>query len=80
MIEWVDSASSRGWNDIDDNAAHSIVSVYTAGYIVRQDKHSITVTTSITSIGHVMDSLTIPKVAVVSSKRMKWFVDGRKGA
>ena len=62
-LEWLDSIAIFGWQD---ETAHKEVMkpIKSIGWIVKEDKNSITISTS---LGHkdYHSPLTIPKVAVV---------------
>jgi hypothetical protein len=64
-IQWVDSSSNSGWNrpsDLDDTPAL----IRSAGFLVRRDRASVTISTSCGPRGGFIDSLTVPTSAVRS--------------
>ena len=72
VVKWVDSCSLRGWQYV--GADHSVSTITTIGWLVKSEKDYVTMTTSITDRGSVMDGLTIPRVAIKSMQRLPQFI------
>lgn len=71
-VEWIDSYATRGWtheSDLrsDDSFASCIVSI---GFLVKNTKEFVTISTSVSTNGNLMDPLTIPKVAIKTLKKL----------
>jgi len=72
-LEWVDSASSRaGWIS-PDRLDYTKLMCATAGFVLREDKESITVVGSygIDEYGNVHSDITIPKIAIKKRRVLK---------
>lgn len=68
-IVWTDSFNTTGWREptaLDTTPIH----IYSIGILVATTEDTITITTSSGAHGHVMDPLTIPKVAIVSFRNL----------
>lgn len=75
MIEWIDSASLRGWQDIN-HLSHGSSTIWSAGYLIKENKTDITISTSITENGNCADAISIPKVAIKKCQKLKYYVAG----
>lgn len=69
-LEWVDSCSSRGWNYMPDFKDDELI-VKSIGFIMKESKKSIVISTSFTHYDSAMDPLTIPKCAIVKRRNFK---------
>jgi hypothetical protein len=67
-IEWMDSATTPGWQYPDNDGPAKIISV---GLLVRQDKHSLTISTSVGQFGRYCEQLTIPRSVVKKLKKVR---------
>lgn len=75
VVKWRDSCSNRGWNRMnagDDDVA-TITSV---GWVVRETKTALTISTSISDHGSAIDPLTIPREAITRKTRLKHYIAG----
>jgi len=64
VIEWEDSQSTYGWQPpLVNEPSAMIVSV---GLLVDANKKTVTISTSKSSGGRYVDSLTIPRSAIIS--------------
>jgi hypothetical protein len=70
LVEWVDSYATRGWTHksaFTDVETGNIVSI---GFLVRESASEITITSSVSTNGNVMDPLTIPKCAITKRRTL----------
>lgn len=75
IVQWEDSCTLGGWQRQDGN--HCVSRITTIGWLVRESKKEMTLTTSMShDSGSVMDALTIPRCAIVKSKKLKHFLGG----
>lgn len=74
IVKWRDSASLAGWKHI--STQHSVSEITSIGWMIRQDKRSLTLTTSISDCASTMDAITIPREAVTRMTRLKYHVAG----
>lgn len=75
IVKWRDSSSLRGWQSID--ADHSVGIINSVGWMVRETKTAITLTTGISEHGSVCDAITIPREAVTNITRLKQYLQGK---
>ena len=61
-VEWDDHCSSNGWNNI--NHDYSAIKIATIGWIVRESKESLTITTCQSELGNYRDAITIIKSCI----------------
>ena len=70
-VKWVDSFGGCGWTAPD--CVERTLICESIGFLVVEDEHAITITTSIhTGSGQVMDPLTIPKAAILEQREIEW--------
>lgn len=69
LIKWIDSASCHGWHS-DDSLDNEALIISSIGWVVKEDKNAVTITTSVAPAGSVSNPLTIPKCAIKSMKRL----------
>ena len=67
-VEWKDAATSSGWNYKEDTGLMNVRSV---GWLVKQDKTTLTITTSQSKYGKFLDPLSIPKHSISQMKVLK---------
>ena len=67
-VEWEDSCTTRGWCAGEKDETSIIRSV---GLLVSKTKKSITLTTSESSSGNVLDQIAIPLVSVRKFRKLK---------
>lgn len=75
IVKWRDSSGLVGWHGIDDSA-HEVAIITSVGWLVRQTPKTMTLTTSISEKGHVVDAITIPREAVTKTTRLKYHIVG----
>lgn len=67
-IKWLDSVGpERYWNHLDD-WDHKPSKITTVGWLVHEDKKSVTISSSVSSSGCQGGTLTIPKFAITKRK------------
>lgn len=69
-VTWTDSCADFGWRKLASVEPDQFSTIDSVGWLVRDDKRSITITTSVSSVGSCMDPLVIPKVAIVKLRRI----------
>ena len=69
-ITWIDSSSipGGGWHSPGAIEDLSPVEIKTAGYVVRETKHDITIASQVTEFGAVSGEVCIPKFAIKKRK------------
>lgn len=72
-VEWIDSATSGGWTDVDNYRDKQAWLCRSSGYLLVKDSEKVIVlqTTSVT--GSATDAITIPRSCV---KRMRYVTGG----
>ena len=75
IIVWNDSTALRGWHPIN-SPEHKTSSITSIGWIIKQEPKTVTITTSISQFGNVMDALSIPRNSIKRMKRLRPFVLG----
>lgn len=70
-IQWVDSSSSAGTWTMKEHLDGKLGICETVGWLVKESKKTITVVSSIAPHEYGGD-MTIPKVAIVKRKRIKY--------
>lgn len=78
-VEWLDSASRRGWSNIDVASRDKTLVCRSAGYLLKETRSAVTLSTSIcygeddrpTLVSSVLDPITIPRRAVLSLRRLR---------
>jgi hypothetical protein len=76
VVKWRDSAANRGWRSIDDPAHDEVAEITSVGWLVRQTPRTISLTTSISGQGNVMDTLSIPRECITKMQRLKNYIVG----
>lgn len=69
VIIWIDSSSFNGWSEID-HPMHSLATITTIGWLVREDKKSVTISSGLSETGKICCSLTIPRSAILKFKKL----------
>ena len=67
-VEWKDACTSHGWNY---NEGMELMDVRTVGWVVQQDKTTVTIATSQSKGGKFLDPITIPKHSITKMKTLK---------
>jgi hypothetical protein len=75
LVKWRDSCSVRGWNSMA-SAGDEVTTITSVGWIVRETKTELTITTSISDHGSAMDPLTIPREAITKKTRLRHYIAG----
>ena len=65
-VEWLDSASTRGWTDLTAYTDSGLVTCRSVGYLLSKSKESIRVLQSQSNHGGTSEMLAIPRVCVQS--------------
>lgn len=72
-VNWRDSCSLRGWQRLNDpDHTESVIS--SVGWVIKETKTEVTLTTSVSGHGSVMDALTIPREAITKMTRLKYHI------
>lgn len=69
-VHWVDSHGSGGWRYIPDIKTPQL-DCYSMGFLIKEDKDSITMSASYSANDSSFDMLTIPKCAIVKRRFFK---------
>ena len=70
-IEWRDSRTSGGWSTLKEYRKKTAVVIKTVGYLTMNTDDDVQVVQSISDIGSISDSMTIPKECVVRTRRLR---------
>ena len=73
-ISWVDSSVDSGWiraDQIESALSGRPIMCQTAGFLVRQSRHSLIVALSMNEYGGVADVITIPRECVRIIRHLK---------
>lgn len=70
LVEWLDSNTVHGW-DMSDGSDRSVAHCSSVGFLLREDDEQVTIAQSISTLGSVMNTLTIPRPAVVRMKILR---------
>jgi len=65
-VKWLDANSKYGWRDDDEE--WELFTIDSVGYVVKETKDFIVLTTSVSQNDHYMDPITIPKKMIVSRR------------
>ena len=68
-VEWDDSCVLRGWQSPEGD--HTVAKISSVGFLIREEKHALTISTSLSDYGNIMDGLTIPKAHITKRRRVK---------
>jgi len=74
LVEWVDSAAEVGWNPIKNPRTRqdkNDLKITSCGFLLFEDKKTITISAHFSGANHAHSALTIPKVAIVRRKEIK---------
>lgn len=63
LLKWLDSATTLGWQGIDEQGPAKIESI---GWLVHDAKETLTISTSKNQFGKFLDQLVIPKACIIS--------------
>lgn len=67
-VTWIDSCSMQGWQKDVDNSTSQIESV---GWLVGQTSKVITLASSVSNQGSILDPITIPRVTITRMRRIR---------
>lgn len=67
-IFWLDSAAPVGWKHPD--YPFEVAAVESVGFLIEKTPKQVTITTSVSDEGNVMDPLSIPRAAITKMKRL----------
>ena len=71
-IAWYDSAVGGGWNTLSHyRNKKNVPQMKSVGWLTKNTKTEVQVVQSIAEDGEVADSITIPKVCVVRTRRLR---------
>lgn len=72
-VEWIDSSATRGWTHKTDIEQENVgnLKICSIGYLLRDEKDFITITTSISVNSSAMDPLSIPTCAITKRRIFK---------
>ena len=70
-VDWIDSATRKGWGSAADHRGSGPMRCRTTGYLLKRDKHSVVLVQNTDADGHVGDSMTIPASCVKKVWRLK---------
>ncbi len=68
-ITWLDSATDPGWRNPLGGCGH--VKIQSVGILVGKNKDGVTISSSLSSAGHYMDQLSIPRTCIKKMKEYK---------
>jgi hypothetical protein len=68
MVEWLDSMSESGWNNLSYLKKNEPIKCVTIGILLEDSDSHLTVVQSVSDLGKAGESMTIPKCCV---KRMR---------
>lgn len=71
FIVWDDSCAYPGWTPIEDFGPRPALCI-SVGFLVHEDKRSVTITNALTEFNDVNDPLTIPKSAILKKQFIKF--------
>lgn len=74
VVKWKDSASLQGWHGIDDPRHNETPTITSVGWLIKNTPKTLTITTSVSEGGRVMDALSIPREAVTKLIKLPRFV------
>ena len=74
-LTWRDAAGNNSWHSLEEAKAAAPVNIHTVGWLVKEDKRTVTIVGSYCRDGGVHNRDTIPK-ANITSKRI--LVRGRR--
>ena len=66
-VHWEDSTTYMGWSSI--KRPWSVQTIFTTGYLISEDKRTITVGASVDPDGDTTDAITIPRGCIKSVRK-----------
>lgn len=71
-VEWIDSGGQAGWHAAEQSArGFDEMECRTIGYLIEDSERGVCIVAGNGATGMQMDSVTIPRVAVVSVRRLR---------
>jgi len=67
-IEWMDAFSDEGWKS--DDEIETVFRCSSIGYLIKEDKNSVCISTTMGRNGQCIDPLSIPKGMITKRKRI----------
>jgi len=67
-VEWVDSATSPGWKEVDCGGPITIKSI---GWLIHDDPRFIVIASSESSSDRILDQLSIPRDCIVKIRKVR---------
>jgi hypothetical protein len=74
VVKWRDSSTLRGWSSMEGD--HSVAVITSVGWMVKETKTALTLTTGISEHGNVCDAITIPRETVTKITKLKSYIAG----
>ncbi len=68
FVQWMDAQAFAGWQDPDHTGLALINSI---GFVVKEDKYSITLSSCLTISGDINAAISIPKKWILKKKTIK---------
>lgn len=69
-VTWRDSCDWQGWHDVADKRHAEVGSISSIGWCIALTPSTVVLTTSLSNTGDAMDSLAIPREAVIKMRRL----------
>ena len=71
-VTWVDSASTRGWNTLEEiRKDHRPVECETVGYLVVRSRRMLSLVQSVSEFGRAAETISIPASCVRKVRKLK---------
>ncbi len=70
-IEWVDTATLRGWRSLDSHRNSGLLVCKSAGYLIKKTTKEVQIIQSFSEEDQFTESITIPRSCVKSIKILK---------
>lgn len=70
-IKWIDAIGDGGWCDLDNHSNKNMM-IHTMGFLVDEDKDSVTVSAHLSGLGHCDNPMRIPKLAILERYEIKF--------
>ena len=73
IVKWRDSASLRGWQDIDTK--HGPAEITTIGWLIEKNKKQVLIASCVSYEGSIRDALAIPRSCVTSLEKLPHHIE-----
>lgn len=71
LIEWLDTCSDSGWQEITNLKDLNVLHIFTVGYLIEQDEKQVKVARDISDSKPVIDApVAIPRACIKSIKSL----------